>query len=93
MNELTTHSKNKNIRKLYRRMNEFKDFQPRTYLIIDVKGDFLADSYNILNRWKNYFSHLLNVHRVCNVRLKEIQTVQPAVPEPFALRLELLSQS
>jgi hypothetical protein len=39
-------------------MNEFKDYQPRTYLLNDKKGDFLADSYNILKRWKNYFSQL-----------------------------------
>jgi hypothetical protein len=25
-------------------------------------GDLLADSHNILNRWKSYFSQLLNVH-------------------------------
>jgi hypothetical protein len=30
----------------------------------DENGDVLADSQNILNRWKNYFSQLLNV---CNV--------------------------
>jgi hypothetical protein len=26
----------------------------------DDNGDLLADSHNILNRWKNYFSKLLN---------------------------------
>jgi hypothetical protein len=26
----------------------------------DENGDMLADSHNILNRWKNYFSQLLN---------------------------------
>jgi hypothetical protein len=30
----------------------------------DENGDLLADSHNILNRWKNYFSQLLNVHNV-----------------------------
>jgi hypothetical protein len=30
----------------------------------DENGDLLADSHNILNRWKNYFSQLLNVRRV-----------------------------
>jgi hypothetical protein len=29
----------------------------------DENGDLLADSHIILNRWKNYFSQLLNVHR------------------------------
>jgi hypothetical protein len=40
MNELATDSKNKNIRDLYRGIN----------------GDLLADSHNILNLWKNYYS-------------------------------------
>jgi hypothetical protein len=25
-------------------------------------GNLLTDSHNILNRWKNYFSRLLDVH-------------------------------
>jgi hypothetical protein len=27
-------------------------------------GDLLADSHTIVNRWKSYFSQLLNVHNV-----------------------------
>jgi hypothetical protein len=34
----------------------------------DENGDLLADSHNILNRWKNYLSQLLNVHNVSDVR-------------------------
>jgi hypothetical protein len=34
----------------------------------DENGDLLADSYNILNRWKIDFSQLLNVHNVGDVR-------------------------
>jgi hypothetical protein len=30
--------------------------------------DLLADSHNILRRWKKYCSQLLNVHRASNVR-------------------------
>jgi hypothetical protein len=30
----------------------------------DENGDLLADSNNILNRWKNYFPYLLIVHNV-----------------------------
>jgi hypothetical protein len=29
--------------------------------------DLLADSHNISNRWKNYFSQLLNVHMVSDL--------------------------
>jgi hypothetical protein len=37
---------------------------PRSKLVKDENVDLLADSLNILNRWKNYFSQLLNIHRV-----------------------------
>jgi hypothetical protein len=56
INELATNSKNKNIRDLYRGINGFKrGYQPRNNLVKDENGDLLADSHNILNRWKNYF--------------------------------------
>jgi hypothetical protein len=44
-------------------------------LVKDENGDLPADSHNILNRWKNYFSQLLNVHRVSDVSQIEIHTV------------------
>jgi flavorubredoxin len=34
----------------------------------DANGYLLADSHNILNMRKNYFSQLLNVHNVSDVR-------------------------
>jgi hypothetical protein len=62
-------SKNKNMKDLYRAINEFKwGYQPVTNLVKDENGDLLADSHNILNKWKNYFSQLLNVHSVSDVR-------------------------
>jgi hypothetical protein len=68
-NEFATNSKNKNIRDLYKDINEFKrGYQPRNNLVKDENCDLLADSYNILNRWKNHFSQLLNVHNVSDVR-------------------------
>jgi hypothetical protein len=48
----------------------------------DENGDLLAGSHNIVNKWKNYFSQLLNVHRVRDVRQIEIQTAEPLVPDP-----------
>jgi hypothetical protein len=36
-----------------------------------------TDSHNILNKSKNYFSQLLNVHKVSDVRLIEIHTAEP----------------
>jgi hypothetical protein len=40
-------------------------------------------------RWRNYFSQILNVHRVSHVRQAEIHTAEPLVPEPSALKFEL----
>jgi hypothetical protein len=46
----------------------------------DKKGDLLADSYScILNRWKNYFSELLNVHNTSDVRQIEVHTTEPSL--------------
>jgi hypothetical protein len=35
-------------------------------------GDLFLDSHNILNRWKKYFSQLLNVHNVIDVGHVEV---------------------
>jgi hypothetical protein len=66
-------SKNKNIRDLHIGINEFKRcYKTRSNLVKDENGDLLADSNNILNRCNNYFSQLLNVHMVSDVRQIEI---------------------
>jgi hypothetical protein len=52
-------------------------------------GDLLADSHNILNRWKNYISQLLNVHNVSVVGQIEIHTAEPLVPGPSRLEVEI----
>jgi hypothetical protein len=65
IDELETNSKKKNLRELYRGINEYKrGYQPGSNLMKDENGDLLAHSHSILNRWKNYFFQLLNVHRV-----------------------------
>jgi hypothetical protein len=55
----------------------------------DENGNFLADSHNILNRWKNYFSQLLNVHSVSDVRQTELHTAEPLVPGVTLLKVEI----
>jgi hypothetical protein len=77
-------SKNKNIRDLYRRINE-----PGSNLVKDDNGDLLADTNTILNRWKSYFSHLLNVHSVSDVRHIEIHTAEPIVSGPSHSEIEI----
>jgi hypothetical protein len=49
-------------------MNLRGGYQRRSNLVKDENGDLLADSNTILNRWKKYFSQLLNVHYVSDVR-------------------------
>jgi hypothetical protein len=90
INELATNSKNKNIRDLYRGINGFKrGYQPRNNLVKDGNGDLLAYSHNILNRWKNYFSQLLNVHNVHDVRQIEVHTAELLVPGPSHLEVAI----
>jgi hypothetical protein len=55
----------------------------------DENGDLLVDSNNVLNRWKNYFSHLLNVHNVSDVRPIEVDTAEPLIPGPSRLEVEI----
>jgi hypothetical protein len=74
-------------RDLYRRINEIKrGCQPRNNLVKD--GDLLPGSQNILNRWRKYFTQLLNVH-VSDVRQIEVYTTEPLVPGPSHLEVEI----
>jgi len=92
--ELETNSKIKNVRDLYRGINDLKKgYQTRNNIVKDEKRDLVADSHNILARWRNYFSQLLNVqHGVNDVRQTEIHTTEPLVPEPSAFEVELAIQ-
>jgi hypothetical protein len=90
INELKTNSKNKNIRDVYRGVSDFnKDYQLRTNMVKEEKGDLVADSHSILAWWRNHFSPLLNVHGVNEVRQTEIHTTEPLVPEPSASEFEM----
>jgi hypothetical protein len=55
----------------------------------DENGDLLADSHSSLNRWKNDFSQLSNVHNVSDVRQIEVHTAEPLVPDPSRLEAEI----
>jgi C4-type Zn-finger protein len=59
--ELETNSKLKNVRDLYRGINDLKKgYQPRTNIVKDEQGDLVVHSHSILARWRNYFSQVLN---------------------------------
>jgi hypothetical protein len=78
------------MRDLYSGINEFKKgCQPRTKLVKDESGDLLEDPQHILNRWKNYFCELLNVHGPGGVRQTEMHTAEPFVPDPGASEVEV----
>jgi hypothetical protein len=90
INELAMNSKIKNIRDLYRGINDFKrGYRPRNNLVNDENGDLLADSHNILNCWEIYFSQSLNVHNVSDVRQIEVHMAEPLVPGPSHLEVEI----
>jgi hypothetical protein len=83
-------SKNKNIRELYRGINDFKSgHQPKGNLVYNENGDLFADSNNILNRCKNYYSQSFILHSDSDVRQIEVHTAEPLVPGPSRLELEI----
>jgi hypothetical protein len=90
INELETNNKNKNIRGSYRGINEFKKgYQLRINIIKDENGNLLADPQNVLNRWKNFFNQVLNVHGIHDVRQIDIHTAEPLLPEPSLVEVEI----
>jgi hypothetical protein len=42
-----------------------------------------------LNRWRNYFSQLLNIHRASDARQIEIHIAEPLVPDPRLFEVEI----
>ena len=89
--ELESFSKIKNIRDLYRRISDFKKgYQPRTNIVKDEKGGLVTDSLSIWARWRNHFSHLLNVRAANYVRQTEIHTAEPLRPAQSAFEFEMV---
>jgi hypothetical protein len=90
INELEANSEHKDMRGLYRDVNEFKKgYNPRNDLVKDERGNLLADSHKILKRWKDHFCQLMNVHWAGGVRQSEMHTVEPSLPDPRASDVEV----
>jgi hypothetical protein len=90
INEPVTNNKNKNIRDLYRGINEFKEgYEPRINITKNEDGNLPADPQNIMNGWKIFFNQALNVHGVDDVRQINIHTAEPLVPEPSLVEVEI----
>jgi hypothetical protein len=51
----------------------------RSIRTINTRGA-AKDSHSIMARWRNYFSQILIVHGVGDVRQAEIHTAEPLVP-------------
>jgi hypothetical protein len=49
----------------------------------------VAESHDILDKWRNYFSQQLNVRGDNDVRQTEIHRAEPIVPEPSAFGVEM----
>jgi hypothetical protein len=79
------------VLEICRGINEFKTgCQTIINVIKDENSNLLADPKSVLNRWKNFFDQVLNVHGVHNVRQKDIQTAEPLVPEPSLVKVEIV---
>jgi len=62
-------------------------------MVKDDKGDLVAESHSMLSRWRNYFSQILNVHGVNDVRQTEIHTAEPLFLNQMPLSLSWLLKS
>ena len=61
--EVEANSHTKNIQALFAGINgDRKGFQARVNVIKDESGDLVADPTGGLERWKEYFTKLFNVH-------------------------------
>jgi hypothetical protein len=73
IDDLESNNKNKNIRDIYRGVNQFKKgYQPTINVIKDENCSLLADPWNVFSRWKNFFNQVLNVNGIHDVRQMDI---------------------
>jgi hypothetical protein len=70
-------------------MNLRKGTKPRINIIKDENGNLVADPQSVLNRWKNFFNQVPNLHGVHDIRQMDIHTVEPLVPEPSLVEVEI----
>jgi len=89
--ELETNSKIKNIWDLYRGISDFKKgYQPRPNTVKDEKGDLITvPPPTIFWLGRGTIFSTIELHGVNYIRLTEIHTVEPVVPEPSSFEVEL----
>jgi hypothetical protein len=49
-----------------------------------------SEIHSVLNRWKNFFNKVLNVHGIHDVRQIDIHTTELLVPEPSLVEVEIV---
>jgi hypothetical protein len=75
---------------LYRDIKEFKKFtKPELNLLRMRTVMCFADPHSILNRRKNFFNQLLNVHRIHDVRQMDMHMAEPLMLEPNIVKVEI----
>ena len=90
VNKLEENSKNKNIREMYKGINELKKgYQPHAYVIKKHDDTIVADTTGILSRWERFYSNLLNFNQSTSHEGSEVYTVEPDIREPSLIEVEL----
>jgi hypothetical protein len=59
------------------------------YQLLTVKSKLVTNTFKKPRICEFYFSQLLNVHRVSDVRQIEIHTAEPLVPDPSPFEVEV----
>jgi hypothetical protein len=67
--------------------------QHRTNSVKQENDDLLADSQNILYRWKNYFCQSLNAHGINDVKEINMHRAEPLIPEPSYFEVKIVIES
>jgi hypothetical protein len=74
---------------LYRIISEFKKgYQPTINIKNYENCDLLTDPQSVLNRWKNFFKQVLNVHEIHDVRQMDMHTAETLVSEPSLIEVK-----
>lgn len=83
LNLMEVDGQNNNIRSFYQRVKKSKKvFTSKTETIKNTDGKTLFNKEEILNRWKEYFSNLLNVENNNTIEEVVTDTAEIYIPEP-----------
>ena len=93
INELETYSKNKNITNHIGESITLRRVTNLINIAKNEKGNLVADCHNVLSRWSNNLSQLMDVNGDNEVRWKEIHIGEPICVSPVPLRSRWLLKS